>query len=48
MEFLTPSLNEVVSKLSENQKEEISIIELIININENQQRNHKRQTNSFY
>ena len=34
MEFLTDSLRDVVSKLSEGQKEEIDIIESIINTNE--------------
>ena len=34
MEFLTNSLKEVVSKLNENQKEEIDVVESIINTNE--------------
>ena len=35
MEFLTPSLNEVINKLSPDQQEEINVIESITNITEN-------------
>ena len=35
MEFFTDSLKEVVSKLNENQKEEIFVIEAIVGISEN-------------
>ena len=45
MEFLTPSLKEVISKLSEDQKEEVDIIESIININE-EIRNSKKHASS--
>ena len=34
MEFLTNSLKEVISKLSEDQKEEVDFIESIVNTNE--------------
>ena len=43
MEFLTNSLKEVVSKLSEDQKEEIDIIESIVNTNEENKENTKEK-----
>ena len=47
MEFLTDSLKEVVSKLSENQKEEIETIELIINTSETNKENTKEKVFHF-
>ena len=41
MEFLTNSLKEVVSKLSEDQKEEIDVIESIVSTNETNKENTK-------
>ena len=43
MEYLTNSLKEVVSKLSENQKEEIDVIESIVNTNETNKENTKEK-----
>ena len=47
MEFLTNSLKEVISKLSENQKEEIDIIESIVNTNEENKENMKEKLFHF-
>ena len=47
MEFLTDSLKEVVSKLSENQKEEIDVIESIVNTNETNKENTKEKPFRF-
>ena len=47
MEFLTNSLKEVVSKLSENQKEEIDVIESIVNTNEENKENTKEKLFRF-
>ena len=47
MEFLTNSLKEVVSKLSENQKEEIDVIESIVNTNESNKENAKEKLLRF-
>ena len=47
MEFLTDSLKEVVSKLSENQKEEIDAIESIVNTNEENKENTKEKLFHF-
>ena len=47
MEFLTNSLKEVVSKLSEDQKEEVDIIESIISINEENKENTKENVFRF-
>ena len=43
MEFLTNSLKEVVSKLSENQKEEVDVIESIVNTSETNKENTKEK-----
>ena len=47
MEFLTDSLNEFVSKLSEAQKEEIDVIESIINTNKANKENTKEKVFHF-
>ena len=47
MEFLTNSLKEVVSKLSEDQKEEIDVIESIVNTNEESKENTKEKLFRF-
>ena len=47
MEFLTNSLKEVVSKLNENQKEEIDVIESIVNTNEENKENTKEKLFRF-
>ena len=47
MEFLTNSLKEVVSKLSENQREEVDVIESIVNINEENKENTKEKVFRF-
>ena len=47
MEFLTDSLKEVVSKLSEDQKEEVDIIESIVNTNEENRENTKEKLFRF-
>ena len=47
MEFLTDSLKETVSKLSENQKEEIDVVESIININETNKEKTKEKISYF-
>ena len=43
MEFLTDSLKEVFSKLSEGQKEELDVVESIINTNETKKENVKEK-----
>ena len=43
MEFLTNSLKEIVSKLNEDQKEEIDVIKSIINTNERNKENTKEK-----
>ena len=47
MEFLTNSLNEIVSKLSADQKEEIDVIESIVNTNEENKENTKEKVFRF-
>ena len=47
MEFLTISLKEVVSKLSENQKKEIEVIETIVNTNETNKEKTKEKLFRF-
>ena len=47
MEFLPNSLKEVVSKLNENQKEEIDIIESLVNTNERNKENEKEKLFRF-
>ena len=47
MEFLTNSLKEVISKLSENQKEEIDVIESIANTSERSKENTKEKLFRF-
>ena len=47
MEFLTDSLKEALSKLSEDQKEEIDVIESIINTNETNKENAKEKVFRF-
>ena len=47
MEFLTDSLKEVVSQLSEDQKEEIDVIESIVNTNEENKENTKEKLFRF-
>ena len=47
MEFLTNSLKEFVSKLSESQKEEIDVIESIVNTNEENKENMKEKLFRF-
>ena len=47
MEFLTNSLKEVVSKLSENQREEVDVIESIVSTNEENKENTKEKLFRF-
>ena len=47
MEFLTDSLNETVSKLSDDQKEEICVIESISNTNETNKESTKEKVIRF-
>ena len=47
MEFLTDSLKEALSKLSEDQKEEIDVIESIVNTNERNKENTKEKVFRF-
>ena len=47
MEFLTDSLREVVSKLSEDQKEEIDVIESIISTKETNKEDTKEKVFRF-
>ena len=47
MEFLSDSLKEVVSKLSEDQKEEIDVIESIVNTNAANKENVKEKLFRF-
>ena len=47
MEFLTNSLKEIVSKLSENQKEEVCVIESIVNTNETNKESTKEKLFCF-
>ena len=47
MEFLTNSLKEAVSKLSEDQKEEVDVIESVVNTNEENEENMKEKLFRF-
>ena len=47
MEFLTDSLKEVISKLSENQKEEIDVIESIVSTSETNKQSTKEKVFRF-
>ena len=47
MEHLATSLKEVVSKLTENQKEEVYVIESIVNTNNSKKESTKEKLFSF-